>query len=359
MKRFQEKIGFYLTNHERRQGVSLIAIFLLLLGAGVYCGVVDVVNHYNPIYTGLTFIAAIFCFLSLTAVVLALALNRYSKAFGTIMSWAGVLVGAMTTFCLLIVSHDKIYLLFYLPGAIMAAIILFDLIPGLVVSGSVLLLSVLYLYIPGFNGNNPALDHGFRLTFQIVLVFAVLISFFCVVGRQMIEASVRQYAAKYRELAYKDTLTDLYNHSYYVHYGATIDRHVNYGENLGVLFIDLDGLKKINDQYGHPVGNEALIAVAKAMASCDPTTLIRYAGDEFLVLEPRIEKEALLEEAKRLIAAVEQITLESTPELKLTISIGLYVGKVTRPAHLDEFVKAADKQLYVSKHSGKDTVSAD
>ena len=357
MKSTKERLGFYLTNHERRQGLCLIWIFLLLCAAGLYCGIMDVRDSHETAYAVLTFVNAGLCFGA--ALITFILLRRFTRTFGTVMSWVGVVLGALTAFCLLSVAHNKTYLLFLLPGAIMAAIIFFDIIPGLTVSGMVIVLSVCYLYIPEFNRNDPSIDSGFRLTFLIVLVLAVIISVISVAGRQMIENSVRQYAVKYRELAYKDSLTDLYNHSYYVHYGSTIDRYVGYGENLGVLFIDLDGLKKINDQYGHPVGNEALIAVSKAMASCKPTTLIRYAGDEFVVLEPRISKEDLMEEAKRLIKAVEEIKLVSTPELKLTISVGLHIGEVTQPTHLDDFVKAADKQLYISKHKGKDTVSAD
>ncbi len=357
MEHIRERIGFYLSNHERRQGLCLIGIFLLLAGASLYCGVIDVIKGHQAFYTVLTFINAGLCLIAI--IVTVIALRKITPTFGTVMSWVGVVLGTLTAFCLLSVSHDKIYLLFYLPGAIMAAILFFDLVPGLTVSSLVVVLSIAYLYIPAFNRNDPAIDSGFRLTFLIVLVLAVIIASVAVLGRQAIENSVRQYAVKYRELAYKDALTDLYNHSYYVNYEANLDKFVGYGENLGVLFIDLDGLKKINDEHGHPVGNEALIAVSRAMESCKPATLIRYAGDEFVVLEPRITKEALLDEAKRLIKAVEECRLESTPELKLTISVGLYIGKVTRGGNLDEFVKAADKQLYISKHKGKDTVSAD
>ena len=357
MKRFFEKIGFYLTKHERRQSVCLVGIFLLLCAASLYCGVLDVRDTHETVYAILTFVNAGLCLVA--AIVTGVLIRNFTRAFGTVLSWVGVVLGVTTTLCLLSVSPTKRYLLFLLPGAIMAAIIFFDPIPGLTVSGCVIALSVCYLYIPSFNKEDPAISAGFRITFIVVLVFGVILSGISVMGRTMIENSVRQYAVKYRELAYKDSLTDLYNHSYYVHYSTIVDRHVDYGDNLGVLFIDLDGLKKINDQYGHPIGNEALIAVAKAMASCNPTTLIRYAGDEFLVLEPRISKEDLLEEAKRLIKAVEEIKLVSTPELKLTISVGLHIGKVTQPNQLDEFVKAADKQLYNSKHRGKDTVSAD
>lgn len=357
MHHFWEKVGFYLTSHERRQAVCLVSIFTLLFGCSLYCAIVDVIHDYNPIYTGITFLCASACFLGILTTIICW--KRFNKTIYDVLSWVGVVIGALSTFCLLIVSNEMVYLLFYLPGAIMAAIILFEIVPGLVVSGLVIIQSILYLAIPAFNGNNPAIDTGFRCTFIIVLVFAVIISFITAATRQMIENSVRQYAVKYRELAFKDSLTDLLNHSYYVHYGTTLEQHVRYGENLGVLFIDLDGLKQINDKYGHPVGNDALIAVANAMRSCNPTTLIRYAGDEFLVLEPKAEKEPLLEETNRLIKAVEDIRLESVPELRLSISIGLYVGRVTVPADLDEFVKAADKQLYISKHSGKDMVSAE
>ncbi len=356
MNGFWQKIGNYLSNHERRQALCLLGIYLLLLGACLYCGAMDVMHSYHAVYTVLTFITAGICFICL--VVMVLLYRGFTRTIGTTMSWIGVVLGAMTTFCLLVASRDKVYLLFYLPGAIFAAIILFDILQGVVVSGFVIVLSVAYLYIPSFNGENPSIDSPFRLTFMIVLVFAVIISLISVVGRQMIENSVRQFAVKYRELAYRDSLTSLYNHSYYVHCADNLSLIAGDGDALGVLFIDLDGLKKINDIHGHPVGNEALIAVSRAMESCNPSTLIRYAGDEFVILEPRMDRGELMGEASRIIKAVEKIVLKSTPDLKLTVSIGIYVDRVSSTTNLDDFVKAADKQLYISKHRGKDTVSA-
>lgn len=356
MDRIQERIGSYLANHARRNALCLLIIFALLFGASLYCAIYDVIHDYNPVYTGITFLDAIGCFISFV-VTLAL-LHRFTEKMGVVLSWIGVALGGIAAFCLLIVSHENIYLLFYLPGSIMAAIILFEIVPGLVVSGIVLVLTVLYLYIPAFNGNNPMLDAAFQVTFMIVLVAAVIISLISVIGRQLIENTFRQYALKYRELAYRDTLTNLYNHSYYDHCARLFHEKYKAGETLGVLFMDLDGLKRINDQYGHPIGNDALIAISRAMEKCEPTLLIRYAGDEFIILEPKKSKEELLEEAERVIQAVENTRLESVPELRLTISVGLYVGEVKADSTLDEFIMAADKQLYVSKQNGKNRVSA-
>ena len=357
MNHFQERIGSRLADYSRRQALCLLTIFALLFGASLYCAIHDVIHDYDSFYTGITFLNAIACFISFFVVLVLM--RRFNETMGSVFSWIGVVLGALAAFCLLIVSHENVYLLFYLPGSIMAAIILFDILPGLVVSGLVLVLSILYLYLPSFNGNNPHIDSGFQLTFMIVLLFAVFIALISVVGRQLIENTVRQYAAKYRELAYRDTLTKLYNHSYYDHYSRTLHEKYKVGDTLGVMFLDLDGLKKINDHYGHPVGNDAIVAVSRAMENCRPRTLIRYAGDEFLILEPNKSKEELLKLAKRVIAGVEAARLDSVPELRLTISIGLHIGVIEEDSTLEEFVMAADKQLYVSKQSGKNRVSAD
>ncbi len=88
--------------------------------------------------------------------------------------------------------------------------------------------------------------------------------------------------------------------------------------------IDVDHFKQINDTYGHPIGDIALKKIASAILSCirSSDVLIRYGGDEFLVIFPRIEKQALLLKLRYIQNAVSHAVVDDYPEIKLSISIG-------------------------------------
>ena len=139
-----------------------------------------------------------------------------------------------------------------------------------------------------------------------------------------------------------DALTGVYSRSYY-------ETHLKTGEARGgVAIIDLDDLKLCNDTYGHDGGDEMLTAAARVMQDAASTDgmVVRYGGDEFLLLLPEAEEEqfpAVLEEIRVRTAA---LRMREQPGLRLTASIG---GVMARDETVADAVLRADRLMYRAK----------
>lgn len=136
-----------------------------------------------------------------------------------------------------------------------------------------------------------------------------------------------------------------------------IEKNQNSGKKFGVLFLDLDNFKEINDSLGHDVGDMILIHVAKTLllATRKSDTVARFGGDEFIILVDDIEEEKNLEYiASKLIKAIQQPMRVRNLDLNVTTSIGISLF----PHHGTDFnqlIKNADLALYVAKAEGRNT----
>lgn len=131
---------------------------------------------------------------------------------------------------------------------------------------------------------------------------------------------------------------------------ALIARVSRYGEDAAMLFVDIDGLKRINDSFGHKAGDEALIQVANVLTSGvrKSDCVARLGGDEFGVLLTHATEEAARETAGRLTAAIEeQETHCDGNRLPLSVAIGITViGANDTP---DAVIARADRSMYDEK----------
>jgi len=119
----------------------------------------------------------------------------------------------------------------------------------------------------------------------------------------------------------------------------------------GVAMIDVNQFKSVNDSFGHLVGDEALQTVAAAMQSCLRQTdiLIRYGGDEFLLLMPQNCPDGVESVIRRVQSAVQAARVPSHPELRLSVSI----GGVCNVQPLTEAIRQADARMYCNKENGE------
>ena len=167
--------------------------------------------------------------------------------------------------------------------------------------------------------------------------------------------TVESSTAELRHRAHHDGLTGLVNRRYFAELLAEAIRDHPPGEDVGVLFVDLDGFKAVNDSSGHTIGDRLLRAVADRCEATvhPPATSCRLGGDEFAILLPRIGEPA---EAARLGAEVlamfgEPFEVEGVPVM-LGASVGLAVGSVAG-YDVDALLAAADVAMYVAKRQGK------
>lgn len=145
----------------------------------------------------------------------------------------------------------------------------------------------------------------------------------------------------YNRKLYVDALTGAYNRQYYDEQLAALP-----GE-YAVAYIDLDKFKDINDTWGHHGGDEALKAAVRAMQSCvrDVDSVVRFGGDEFVLVFRHISKEGFAKRLEKLRREVGEIELEEFPDMHLSVSVGGYYGEGT----VAELVKKADELLYDAK----------
>ena len=163
-------------------------------------------------------------------------------------------------------------------------------------------------------------------------------------------------------LIFEDELTGIYNrrflHNYFQY---KIPWHALKDHPLSLIMMDVDHFKKVNDTYGHAVGDQALVWVAGLLkgASGEEGLAIRYAGDEFMILLPNSEKEAALKVGERLLQKVHEkpISLDiGSGELRITLSIG--VASVPEDAQTGKsLIQRADTALYYAKKVGRDCLA--
>lgn len=166
-------------------------------------------------------------------------------------------------------------------------------------------------------------------------------------------------------LALTDGLTGVYNQRYLRgHLKALADQAVAAGGQLGVLMIDLDRFKSINDRYGHAAGDAALKAVADAIRLHVRVfdTVARYGGEEFVVIMPgatRAEGEAVAERLRGAIAGLNFLAGGARMPLTVSIGVAALTGAADTGAgrRLDEaLLQNADAALYRAKAAGRNRV---
>ena len=161
-------------------------------------------------------------------------------------------------------------------------------------------------------------------------------------------------------LAMKDVLTTAYNRRYFERrLTEELERSKRYGRALGLVMLDVDHFKEVNDRYGHQFGDRALCSAVelwtKALRASD--LVARYGGEEFYVLLPETgmgESLALAERLREEVASAEIRYRELSA--RITVSAGVAVSRAEDG--LDEILHRADEALYRAKAAGRNRVEA-
>jgi diguanylate cyclase (GGDEF)-like protein len=188
-------------------------------------------------------------------------------------------------------------------------------------------------------------------SFDIIIgmIFSVICNFLMIMA---FEQMYFRQLNKTEEMAICDSMTGLYNHLFIVsRLDDEIGRSSRYHTPLSVIILDVDHFKKINDTFGHLMGDTVLKQVSRAIKSqCRTVDKIgRYGGDEFLIILPEtsLENAAIL--AKRLQVKIESLSFDEPVEL--TISQG--IAQYEQGESINTLIDRADTHLYSAKHSGR------
>ena len=149
--------------------------------------------------------------------------------------------------------------------------------------------------------------------------------------------------SQYTEKLYEDVLTGAYNRRYFEEKIKSLESHA------GIAVIDLDDFKLYNDTYGHSAGDMALVTTANVIRNCtrNEDMLIRYGGDEFLLVLPQIDLETMKIKLNYIREQIAKADVPGYSGLQLSVSIG---GVLSSGKSVEKSVNKADKLMYMAKN---------
>ena len=156
-----------------------------------------------------------------------------------------------------------------------------------------------------------------------------------------------------------DALTGLPNRRYFDEFCALLARRRRSGDAIGILMVDIDRFKVLNDTYGHAVGDEVLRAVAGAIAAAvrEDDVPARYGGEEFAVVLRNPSRAEAFEVGERVREAVAALDLSRFGVASASVSVGVAVASLPGEP-ISDLVERADRALYDAKRAGRDRVIA-
>jgi diguanylate cyclase (GGDEF)-like protein len=156
--------------------------------------------------------------------------------------------------------------------------------------------------------------------------------------------------------AMTDALTGLYNHGYFQ---ERLDRETKLADRnndqVSLILLDLDHLKRINDTHGHRSGDAALCHVASIMQSTvrEVDVCARYGGEEFVVILPQCDRESAIEVAERLRQSIASSPLSRSEPITASIGVATYPSGAKNK---EELIEMADRAMYLAKAAGRNRV---
>lgn len=157
-------------------------------------------------------------------------------------------------------------------------------------------------------------------------------------------------------IAITDKLTSLYNrHKLDNVLNDEINISRRYKTQFGVLLLDIDDFKKVNDIYGHAIGDTILqeFAIILSRSARGTDTIGRWGGEEFLIITPQSDKTSILEFTHKLKETIQAHSFKEVGQITASIGVSLYKSDDT----IQSLLKRVDKALYTSKNKGKNIIS--
>ena len=172
----------------------------------------------------------------------------------------------------------------------------------------------------------------------------------------------RDREQRFQHLASIDSLTGLTNRRRFLELaGQELARSRRYGSNLALVLADLDHFKRINDEHGHLVGDQALAHAARVIAGAirDVDTIARHGGEEFAILLPMTDEAGAAEVAERCTRRLADTPLiaDGIGPIRVTASMGVAACAGASCGTIDELLRGADAALYRAKQGGRDRVA--
>ncbi len=162
-----------------------------------------------------------------------------------------------------------------------------------------------------------------------------------------------------KKVAWTDALTGIGNRHYSTNWiESSLEEQERYGKPFGLIFLDVDHFKKFNDTYGHDIGDQVLMMVARTLAhNLKPTDYVgRWGGEEFIVIVSDVDNVQLLADAEKLRRLIMHSTL-SSPQGLLNVTVSMGATLSMKDDTPNKIVQRADKLMYHSKTRGRNRVT--
>jgi diguanylate cyclase (GGDEF)-like protein len=166
---------------------------------------------------------------------------------------------------------------------------------------------------------------------------------------------------KVEELSYTDVLTGIKNRKFFDEfYEHEWNNALRSKKPIALMLVDLDNFKNINDAYGHQAGDKVLVATSNAIKQCLPRkndVVVRYGGDEFVVVLPLTDKQAALLIAERIMDAISKVEMiHGSDNIPIEASIGISAVLPTQNLNPASLISQADSAMYDAKKSGRNCI---
>lgn len=247
---------------------------------------------------------------------------------------------------------DMVWCIYILPPIVFAY---YFEVRGAIFSSLLLqLVHILFEYFIHLNG--LTVEVLVSLSMQLLLSFGVSYTVGMMSKRlKLNKFELEQAYNNIKNLAYFDPLTGIANrYSFMKSLESEIKWHNKNKKQFALLFLDLDGFKQINDDFGHYEGDIFLTEVVQRISNCvgGNDTLARFAGDEFIVLLPKVSYIETINMAEKILHVIQNSFIIKNNKVKVTTSIGITFSKNGSETS-DTLIKQADMAMYQAKNQGK------
>lgn len=342
----------FLKNEEYRDFQFRFLCILLLAGAWttalLLAGVATGVNHIDGIH-----VVSMTCF-TLFSLVIWLALRGQPQRFMAVAWMYELLCLLEYVSALYFVSEDEMRVIWFFTNIPGVYILLGQRAGMLITIGTIIGLALGNTFLP--------LPYSTNAIATLLAALMYLGAFFHVYGARSVSYFIRMRESnrQLRHIASHDPLTDLLNTGAYY---ATCDQLIHlanrHQQQFSVLFVDLDHFKKINDTYGHEVGDIVLKAVAKKLQESvrQSDAVGRIGGEEFSVFLPETDLNGAVKLAEYMRSEIENLMPQiGHQRIKVTASIGVASGELSE-TNIAAIQRRADQAMYDAKQQGRNRVS--
>ena len=350
-KQVWSSITAQLINKKSRERVFIFLTTFIFTYVSLGCTIVNFVTKQQ--------VLAFFtlgCFIALFAIEIAqfIIFTKFKKSNNIFLAIPTLLVLSTLVISYLFLAPARSMYIFWICVIPISSFLTYGMKRGIISSSILFGIILLVFFVPPLyeltNFSNQE-DHWLIKAFFIIYyVMCSSIGLALAYVNSMTIKQLDQLKNVYYEDANTDSLTGLRNQAYYLTYVNSLPSVVKEGDTIGLMFIDIDDFKLYNDKFGHTIGNEVLISVAKKINEVPHALCVRWGGDEFAIVERNITRDEFIAKANYLNKSVAGLPSG------VTISIGLAYFIVDENFNFQKVFKEADMQAIRAKGKGKNCI---